>query len=123
MTGNELMEMIRANGWGETDLFLALNGKIGELKTVEPMFPKLNNTNDVILTDGKDVEQDEEFWKAYYGAYIDIISEEEADRDYHAGNPTFYILYCDGTEGMVNDMPENEWEQLKNIGVMFGYEN
>lgn len=122
MTGEKLIELIQKNGWEDTDLFMSVNGKIGKVETVEAMFPNLNNTNDVILTDGNDFEQDEEFWRTYYGTYMDIISEEEADTEFHRGNPSFYILYCDGTEGMIQDMSEEEWEDLKNSGVMFGYE-
>lgn len=122
MTGDELIELIQKNGWEDTDLFMSINGKIGEVITAEAMFPKLSNTNDVLLTDGEEVVQNEEFWRTYYSTYMDIIPEEEADEEFHKGNPSFYILYCDGTDGMIQDMSEEEWERLKNSGVMFGYE-
>ena len=88
------------------------------------MFPKLSNTTDIVLSNGKEQNSEsDEFWRTFYGSYMNILTPEEADRDFKAGNRNFYILYCDGTEAQVDaDLSTEEWNTLKETGVWFGYE-
>lgn len=127
MIGKELLEKLEKIGnetWEENvHVYVSVNGVAKELTDVKALFPKLSNMNEIVLTDGVDVLQDNEFWEHYYGSYMDIISEEDADAAVKAGNPCFYILYCDGTEGQIDaNISAEDWENIKSWGVMYGYE-
>ncbi len=123
MTGKELKELIDKNNWQDVEIWSSTKGIAKPIQNAEPLFPKLNNTNEVVLTDGNDVIQDNKFWINYYGRYMRIIPLDEADTAFKSGDRNFYILYCDGTEGKIDDnMSEKEWEQLKLQDVLFGLE-
>jgi len=124
MVGSELIKMIEENYWHNTELWISVDGNIIPLNNVEPLFPRLLNTNEIVLKDTNDIIQDEKFWLKFYESYMRIITLEEADKAVLEGSPDFYILYCDGTEGQIDsNISKDDWEHLKKLSVMFGYES
>lgn len=123
MTGNDIIEMIQNNNWEDADCFISVDGTAKSIEVIAPLFPRLANTNDIVLSEGEDVIYDDDFWIRYYGSYMNIITVAQADEEFHNGTP-FYVLYCDGTEAQIDSsMSEEEWENLKDSGVMFGHES
>lgn len=123
MTGREIIELIQKNNWEDADIWMSVQGYIGEVKNVEEMFPKLPNTCDVMISDDCETERDNYFWESYYGSYLNLIPKHDADVLFKDGDRSFLICPCDGTEYYIpDDITEEEWEELKNSDVLFGLE-
>lgn len=123
MTGREFVELIERKGWYDAELWLSKDGIAVPVEEAEALFPNLSNANEVVFTDGNDVKKENDFWNTFYGRYINIITVVEADVEVQKGSPDFYILYCDGTEGKIDqNISLEEWEIVKSWDVKFGYE-
>lgn len=125
MTGLELIELIEQKGWLDAQIWFEQNGVCNTINSVEPLFPNLNNTNEIVCSNASHIEvlYDDAFWAQFYGSYMTIITTDEARQAVKDGNPSFYILHKDGTEGIVDDrITEDQFDEMMTWDVWFGYE-
>ncbi|GEM_PF-4602266 len=115
MLGNELIDYIKKNGLGETDVFISIQGCFGSVENVQEF------NGNLIMSD-KQIEIDDYVLAAYFSKWFNIIPFHDVEKIYKDGNRNILLLQPDGSDRYIEGYTLEELREENNNGSKFGLE-